>query len=130
MQQQFKALLLFSIRTSTSPTITPSTLSPTPPQYPISSPLSSGPARRRVAPLVRTSYPLPSPPDPSERPRTTPSFRNRQQSSDRRHSRQTARAQDSREAEVRVNSAPVNSHATQRYVHVCEEWLSMYCKHD
>ena len=130
MQQRFKALFSFSIRTSTSPTVTPSTLSPTPPQYAVSSPLSSGPARRRVVPLVRTSYPLPSPPDPSERPRTALSFRNRQQSSEGRQSRQTARTQDSREAEVRVNSAPVNSHPTQRYVHVYEECLSMYCNYD
>ena len=108
-------VFLFSNHTTTSPTVTPSALSPTPPSYPVSSPQSSIPSRRRRAPQVRTSYPQPTPPDHSERPRTAPSIRNRQISSEGRQRPQAARTQDIGEAEARVNSAPVNSYTSQRY---------------
>lgn len=104
-----------------SPTTIPTNLSPTPPQYPVASPLSSVPPRRRVVPLIRTSYPLPAPPGNSERPRTAPSFRHRQKSSEGRQRPQVARTtdisenhEDSNLGEPRVNSAPVNSYASQR----------------
>ena len=54
-------------------------------------------------------------PGHSERPRTAPSIRNRQISSEGRQMPQAARAQDIGEAEARVNSAPVNSYTSQRY---------------
>ena len=108
-------VFLFSNHTTTSPAVTPFSLSPTPPSYPVSSPQSCIPSRRRRAPHVRTSYPQPTPPGHSERPRTAPSIRNRQISSEGRQRPQAARAQDIGEAEARVNSAPVNSYTSQRY---------------
>lgn len=67
---------------------TSSSLSPTPPQRPISqSPPSSASSRRRVA-RIRKSYPIPTPPEEPHRPRTAAEFRNhalyRHKSSDAR----------------------------------------------
>ena len=100
----------------------PSNLSPTPPQYPVASLVSSTPARRRVTPLMRTSYPLPAPPEKSERPRTAPLFRHRQKPSEGRHRTQVTRTtnisenqEDNNLGESRVSSALANSCASQRY---------------
>ncbi|XP_028409473.1 leucine-rich repeat-containing protein 56-like [Dendronephthya gigantea] len=101
------------------PAPAPSNLSPTPPQYPVSSPLSNGPTRRRISPFIRASHPLPSPPEDCERPRTAPSFPQRQKSSrsqfrTRNISGEIRESQDVHSSEPRANSAPVNSSAPQR----------------
>ncbi len=91
-------------------------MSPTPPQYPVASPLSSVPTRRRVVPHIRTSYPLPTPPENSERPRTAPSSRHRPRPLVARTADLSQNQEHSNLGEPRVNSAPVNCSASQRYV--------------
>lgn len=109
---------------------TPPSLSPTPPQRPISSsPPSSASSRRRVV-HVRQSVPLPSPPDEPHRPRTAADFRNhtlyRHKSSDARL-RPTSDGSTNSEgqnvlkdvqdssSEPRANSAPNNYSGPQRH---------------
>lgn len=116
--------------TTPSPQCIPCTLSPTPPQYPAASPLP--PSRRRVINQIRASYPLPTPPDRLERPRTAPAVRHRQKSLEGRHAAQLTRREDrSCEnhghgglEEPRVTSAPVNSKFLLRYIRLVFKWFN------
>ncbi|XP_046862105.1 leucine-rich repeat-containing protein 56-like isoform X2 [Xenia sp. Carnegie-2017] len=95
-----------------------SSMSPTPPPFPSTSP---SPLRRNVNPVIRKSYPLPTPPDYSDRPRTAPSFRHRSSLSNRNRRRENILENNTSKkdlemntSEVRINSAPVDSHPLER----------------